>query len=464
MTPRPFYQFYHLSKLTALTLFLYALVRRREYSKFDSAELGREEDYYAYKSVEFFKHDYRDSELKKCDATRPISKPSSSVSSSSPVSVPAQLEICTEPCADVANISGSFVDFQRTTVRGKDTVEVVQDILRYTWKQWDKRARPIDLFVRSGCRDAAEIRFLFDSVEIFWPRGIGHIIVVLDEGDAAIAAKSILPPQTKHEYRVFYERHPCMPGRIFNQISYLMADHYSSADTIVTVDSDVIFHSPVTPDLLFNEKGNILLAWSAKFQQELWSREVEFFTGSATYVGHSMISQPVTVHRSTLIAYRQWYASMNGGSCLLDSVVDFVNSNSRELRKDQYCWMCQINTFLQTTGLTADCYELIDVESFSSRPYRRFAVHVNYESLSGVVMPVRNEFARTVNAGIQQGLCLALGPRVLESCKGLDTFYIKQHLFMYIDWFWKLDDSQKNLTETNYVKSLLEGLIATGNR
>ena len=123
---------------------------------------------------------------------------------------------------------------------------------------------------------------------------------------------------------------PCLLGRIFNQVSYLMADHYSSADTIVTVDSDVIFHSPVTPSLLFDDEGKILLAWSTGFQQTLWGKGVEYFTGSGTYVGHSMVSQPVTIHRSTLLAYRQWYAIANDGKCLLDRVVDFSESRNNE--------------------------------------------------------------------------------------------------------------------------------------
>ena len=98
-------------------------------------------------------HDYRDMELRKCDATRPVSKPLSlkrvdtranaepSSSVSPPTPVPAQLQVCSETCSNVAYTSGIFTDFDRTTVRRKDTVEVVQEILRYTWKKWDKRAR-----------------------------------------------------------------------------------------------------------------------------------------------------------------------------------------------------------------------------------------------------------------------------------------------------------------------------------
>ena len=437
-----------------------------------------------YEKNEFFNHDYRESELKKCAAARPKTSPPAAVLTPvdansalstahlpplSPASASSpHLEVCSEACPNVTDTSGATIDFERTTATGKDTVEVVQEVLRHAWRRWDKRARSIDLFVRTGCRDAAEARFLFESVELFWPRGIGHVVVVLDEADEAVAAKSILPAQTKHSYRVFFERPPCMPGRAFNQVSYLMADHYSSADTIVTIDSDCIVHSPVTPDLLFDERGSILLPWSPKFQEGFWNNAVEYFTGPGTYLGHSMVSQPVTIHRSTLQAYRRWYAEEHGGRCLLDGVASFVDeaaSTSAAVSTIMYCWMCQINTFIQATGETADAYELVDVESSASRPYQRFSLHVNYESVDGAIGDKDIlEFKKSADAAVQQGLCRALGSRLLKNCLGSDVSYVKKHLFSYVGWFWKLDELQRLLTEIKYVQALHESLLGTGNR
>ena len=463
------------------------LLSRSSTRKLLSAEEDRQRHrlgHGGYKMKKFFNHDYRESELQKCAAARTTTPPPAAavtpvdanstllISSLPPLSpssgLSPRLEVCSEACSNVPDTSGATIDFERMTATGKDTVEVVQEALRHAWRQWDERARPIDLFVRTWCRDAGEVRFLFESVELFWPRGLGHVVVILDEGDEAVAAKSILPAQTKHSYRVFYERPPCMPGRVFNQVSYLMADHYSSADTIVTIDSDCIFHSPVTPDLLFDEKGSILLPWSAKFQESLWTKEIEYFTGPGTYLGHSMVSQPVTIHRSTLQAYRRWYAEEHGGRCLLDGVASFVDeaaSTSAAVATITFCWMCQINTFIQSTGETADAYELIDIESSASRPYQRFSLHVNYESFDGVIgdksIP---EFKKSADAAVQQGLCRALGSRLLKSCLGSEVSYVKNHLFSYVGWFWKLDELQRLLTEIKYVQALRKSLLGTGNR
>ena len=167
---------------------------------------------------------------------------------------------------------------------------------------------------------------------------------------------------------------------------------------------------------------------SSKFREGFWSNAVEYFTVPGTYLGHSMVSQPVTVHRSTLQAYRRWYADEHGGRCLLDGVALFVDeaaSTSAAVSTITYCWMCQINTFFQATGETADAYELIDVESSASRPYHRFSLHINYESVDGAIVDKSiAEFKKSADAAVQQGLCRALGSRLLKSCLGSDVSYV----------------------------------------
>ena len=127
-----------------------------------------------------------------------------------------------------------------------------------------------------------------------------------------------------------------------------------------------------------------------------------------------------------------------------------------------YCWMCQINTFIQSTGETADAYELIDIESSASRPYQRFSLHVNYESVDGVIgdksIP---EFKKSADAAVQQGLCRALGSRFLGNCLGSEVSYVKNHLFSYAGWFWKLDDLRRLHAETKYFEGVRKSLLAT---
>jgi hypothetical protein len=90
---------------------------------------------------------------------------------------------------------------------------------------------------------------------------------------------------------------------------------------------------------------------------------------------------------------------------------------------------------------------------------------VNYESFDGVIGDKNiTEFKKSADAAVQQGLCHALGSRLLKSCLGPDVSYVKQHLFAYLGWFWKLDELQRLVTEIKYVQGLHKSLLGTGNK
>ncbi|CAF1400356.1 unnamed protein product, partial [Rotaria sordida] len=140
-------------------------------------------------------------------------------------------------------------NYPRTTMAGEKTGDFVNRVLEIAW---GSNPPSVDLYLRSGCNGIMEMKYLFQSIEIFWPRFLGSIIIVLDAGDEAIL-KYLLPEKPAHHYIIEFEHTPCVPGRVFNQYSYLNLDRHSSADYVVTIDSDCILHSPVTPDLIFRQ-------------------------------------------------------------------------------------------------------------------------------------------------------------------------------------------------------------------
>lgn len=390
--------------------------------------------------------DYRATELQQCVKDAKLT---------------ASLQTCRDDLVCSVDTNFPSVIFEHTTVTGRDTVEVVQAALSHSWSTWKHSFGSIDLFVRTGCRDADEVHFLFQSIEIFWPRSIGSIVVVLDESDGPVARQSILPSKTKHNYLVFYERHPCMPGRVFNQISYLMADYYSDAEVIVTIDADCVLHSPVTPTLLFDAKGRILVPWSARFQFNMWKAEVEFFVGKNSYLGHSMVSQPVVVHRSTLQAYREWYLVQNNRTCFLHGIARFLEFSKVDVRA--YCWMCQILAFIQYTKMTADKYLLVQLEDSGSVPYRRYALHIPYETRNGGTIQSKDpiEFSLSVGEAIRQGLCRSLGENLLISCSGIESTYVETRLFSYASYNWSGQGMRGREVDADYLHSFLRSLSAT---
>ena len=119
---------------------------------------------------------------------------------------------------------------------------------------WGQTPPHIDIVIRTGALAAFEVTCMLESLVLFWPRFLGEVIIVLDEADRS-RRQAIVPDRfaLTHRLRIVYESTPCLPGRIFNQISNpILADHYSKAPIIAFIDSDVVFTAPVTPDFLFS--------------------------------------------------------------------------------------------------------------------------------------------------------------------------------------------------------------------
>ena len=334
--------------------------------------------------------------------------------------------------------------------------ERVRDALQRTLRAaWGRTPPQIDFYVRTGCNGVGELALLLPSIELFWPEHLGEVIIVLDVGDNA-TLEYFLPQSwrsTRQSYRFVYEDAPCLPGRIFNQISYLNLDMHSSAEYVVTIDSDCVLHSPVTPDILFDEAGRLLLPVSSSFQVDVWRHAVEFFTGAGTYTAQSMITQPVAIARATLSAYRAWFAERASEPCLYDMVarfsaetVDFPHGVPAPsgpptppgeqprpyINREAFCWMCQINTFLGT-GRTAPLYNLVNTDDMgeAGTPYLRYGLHTTWERFNGA------EVDATSRIIVEQGLCRALGGMsAVPGCASVGRDFVDQMTFEYASSTW----------------------------
>jgi len=120
------------------------------------------------------------------------------------------------------------------------------------------------LFVRtfSEPKHVAEFWRLVRSLDLFFPgfrRGQYELVVVLDEesvGDRAFGANITASIPSA---RVHYEA-PCPAqyrshGHVRQQWSMFWSDNYTQADFIGMIDTDVLFTTPVTRDLLFDAQG-----------------------------------------------------------------------------------------------------------------------------------------------------------------------------------------------------------------
>jgi hypothetical protein len=338
-----------------------------------------------------------------------------------------------------ANATEVVYSHPALTTKNESIADAIDRALRYAW---GTRPPKVDLYLRTGCMGIEELHFLLPSITLFWPRFLGKVIIVLDYADRAFASHFV-PRNPEHAYEIRFEHAPCMPGRVFNQVSYLMADKHSDADYLVTIDSDCVLHSPVTPDLLFGTGGKLLLPYSAAFQAGMWTALVDWFTGPGTYRFHTMVSQPVSFHRSTLKAFRAWY-NREKGQCYLDRVDELVKSG---VPVDTFCWMCQLGAFLAMTNETLAHYDMVDLDSLSSAPYQRLSIHTTYE---GNGLP----FADASDQIVREGLCRAAGPTVLAGCLDQTTDYIDGVTFNYAGWNFASTPEEETRTVAGYLGRL----------
>lgn len=303
------------------------------------------------------------------------------------------------------------------------TTYFVQQILE---KAWGPDPPVIDLYLRTGCNGLEEILYLLHSVNLFWPLFLGQIILVLDRGDQLIVEYLKLFPDIP--FLVVYEHAPCLPARVFNQVSYLKAYKYTTADYLVTIDSDCIFHAPVTPDYLFGDNKKLYFIVSNSFQVTdlfpvAWDKAQYQITGlKSVNRAHAMVTQPITVRPRTLQRFLNWIREERG-RCYEDVVTAAVRGGFVQ----EFCWMCQLNVFLQYTPENID-YNYI-VWNENPDPYLRFAAHVTYE-----LMPGKN-YGESVEAAINQGLCRWFGSQLFPaSCQRYPTLDYVESLSRQYNW------------------------------
>lgn len=306
------------------------------------------------------------------------------------------------------------------TATGERTSEFVH---RALVRAWGREPPMIDLYVRAGCRGALELGYLFHTVVRFYPRFLGDIIVVLDANDQskvdAIVPKALLRDYSVH---VVYEHQPCLPGRLFNQYAYLNLYRHSHAEFVVTIDSDVAFHRPVTPDVLFNRKGELILPTSREFQRTFWYDKQFFFTRIDDRAwGHSMVTQPLSFRVDSFPAY---FAFINAtrSVCYERLLVDFYQAFHPSI--NFFCWMCQLSAHIKAKRATGYEVRVVEDVEHGNGPFLRFAAHVTYER-GGI------PYHDAVKRSTVQGLCFWLGKAVLGCEEDGDDAYLRRLIFTY---------------------------------
>ena len=310
------------------------------------------------------------------------------------------------------------------TVTGEKTEEFINRVLEIAW---GRNPPSIDLYWRTGCHGIMEMKYLLRSIEMFWPRFLGSVVVVLDAGDE-VFLKYVLPQNPTHKYIIAFEYLPCLPARVFNQYSYLNLDRHCTADYVVTIDSDCAFHLPVTPDLIFR-RGRVILTSSRRFQSTLWRDSIDAILYPGLYDGHYMVTQPVVFALSTFSSFRKWFYKRQG-ICYEDKLATISPG-----LYPTFCWMCQLGTYLEKGNPDKNDFEQYWYHNFDdskSEPIIRYAVHLTYELNGRINCSKATCYEASVMEIITQGLCRAFGASVFHACSNHSDFtYVNELTFSY---------------------------------
>lgn len=314
---------------------------------------------------------------------------------------------------------------------GADTVFTLQRAMRAAWGAAPPR---VDVVVRASCHDRAQLQVLFASLEVFWPADLGDIVVVLDEGDES-AIESVRPANwatTRHSFRFLYERVPCIDGTVARQVSLANLDRHTDADFVVVVAPDTVFHTPVTPDVLFDNVGRaVKVVSSAAARQPSVSRATELFVAASSVRSVELL--PFTIAPTTLTAFREWARTRRRGSCYFDDVLRFLESVARQelsgrpggdggaapsagvgLSVDEFCWRCQVDAFVGATNHSRSLYTFADIDAAPAPAHVPFALRVAGEG-DAAFLDGRSPTQRAAVL-VRGGICRALGADLVPAC------------------------------------------------
>jgi hypothetical protein len=156
----------------------------------------------------------------------------------------------------------------------------------------------IDIFIKSYKDDFKWLKYCLQSVSKY-VTGYNEIIIIIPEGERHLIDFPL--PERTFIHTLKEEGH----GYMFQQYVKMIAHHYSSAEYIMYVDSDCIFHSPVNvQDLIVDGKPQILMTSYSELDKCPWQKPTsEFF---------SQVPEFEFMRRHCLIYHKQTLVNLEG--------------------------------------------------------------------------------------------------------------------------------------------------------
>ena len=322
---------------------------------------------------------------------------------------------------------------------------------------------------------------LVRSMKLFVPSNIAKLVVVLDEENPQ---NKQFGDEIKKEwpYPDICFRPPGDPeiyygwgkARMFWDMMH--PDLCTNATYVGFVDTDTLFDTIVTPQLLFEDNKPIIVAKIGLAPYACWVKTTERFLKKKE-VMQCMSTFPVTVKTEHMKLMREQLSKQFGkdfGAVFRDSALNgqphcicqfsFMCNYLWYYHRDEYAWHLQTvptgdwNGADLRDGQVDPKYYHKEVKPEMKIPIPRTSVHLRYTIIKGEKYNEREPSEEDVSEIVKEGLCYSGGFQYCpKQCRKWNQSLIQYHLysFEFYQWFW---DSRCKKEQDKHYKNVM-GLV-----
>ena len=332
------------------------------------------------------------------------------------------------------------------------------------------------------------------SLKLFWPEHRENLTLVLDEENKKDHDVGNRYSQQWPYPKIFY-RKPGDPSiyRSFQRwrmfLSYFYAEEYTSAEYVGFVDTDTLFTTVVTPNMLFvGGKPTVQARIGQPYFQtnnQCWSDVTEYFLGEKEVL-QCMTYFPVIFKVQHVVEFRKFAEkrfgkpfleifrksfdfkneAIPGGDCVCQYSI--ICNYLWYHHRDEYDFHLQMTPNINWTGdhrresqQSLEYFRSIDAKHLIPKP--RVSMHGRHymEGRRYVTLfedMLREPFRSQLKYRLKEGLCHSiLLDRCPEKCQGIhkNSLQLSLYSFEMIDWTWDtrcLDEQRKHYED---VKKLI---------
>ncbi|KAL3885450.1 hypothetical protein ACJMK2_025507 [Sinanodonta woodiana] len=314
----------------------------------------------------------------------------------------------------------------------------------------------VDLLLRMYNRHVNRYRAILQkSTRYFWPGNMSLVIVLDSESNDDLKLGRSLSTQFPYlkicfqgpgDSSVYHEN-----GHKRMQLDYFYPEKYTSKQYVGYLDTDTLFVTRVTEELLFEDEKPVIIGFYGKIFEPAWSKiaEVTAVLFKSKEVMRGMAYFPVIMKVEHIIELRRYLEQLHG-----KSFINVYKEHSKLYISQfnimcQYVWMFHRNEYrfyFQLRPFTLDGiwngeknspgrqspeFYRTQVRAEEKMPKPRAAIHYRYHN--------GWKSQETIRDVIKTGLCFSGGFDLCPNmCRHLNNSGLQEELFQfdYSDWTW----------------------------